>query len=195
VSGGFSLQLDTRCRGKLLEGGIMGRQSEIGLAGERECAHQLGLRGWAVSDFNASRANFPNVDLLIEKYSRQLCIQVKASRRTKGYITGGGVNPGVINDGPIFNRVPGGRICDHVIFLASNDQAWRYFIMPVKSAEMVFRKNIDAYFKSPRLDGHAKAQSGQADIFVGSGHFPHSRIVPDQRDEIPPFENRWDLLE
>jgi hypothetical protein len=173
----------------------LGRRSEIGLAGEHDCARQLELRGWTVNHFNAIRANYPNVDLLIEKDRRRLCVQVKTSKRVKGYITGGSVNPKVVNDGPIFNRVPGEHICDHVVFLASNENGWRYFVLPVRSAENLFRKNIDTYFKSPRLDGKPKSQSGQADIFVGGGHFPHARIVPDQRDEILPFENRWDILE
>jgi hypothetical protein len=45
------------------------------------------------------------------------------------------------------------------------------------------------------LDGRPRKHSGQADIFVGGGDFPHSRIVPDQRSDLLPFEGRWDLLE
>lgn len=173
----------------------MTKRNEIGLEGERECARQLELRGWDVVQLNNVHTNIPNVDLLISKQGRQCGIQVKSSRRPKGYITGGSVNPKVVSGAPIFNRVVGAPLCGYVILLASRDAAWRYFIMPAQSAEELFRKNINAYFGSPRLDGGVKSQSGQADIFVGDGTFPHARIVPDQRQEVLQFEDRWDLLE
>lgn len=148
-----------------------------------------------MTDLNIAYKNIPNVDLRIEKSFQQHAIQVKTSAKPKGYITGGSVNQKVVSGAPIFNRVPRLLLCDFIIFLAQKSEAWRFFIVPTTKAEELFRKNIDAYFGRPRLDGLAKSPTGQADIFVGEGHFPHSRIVPDQRPEILPFEDRWEILD
>ena len=172
----------------------MGHQTQIGLEGELECARQLRARGWDVTLLNDLRVNNPNADLLIRKSHHLHSIQVKTSQKTKGYITGGSINHKVIAGEPVFNRVSAPK-CDFVIFLATEDQRWRYFITPISAAEKLFRRNIEAYWGTPRLDGQPKKQSGQADIFVGRTAFPHARIVPDQRDEILPFEDRWELLE
>jgi hypothetical protein len=169
------------------------RQISIGFEGEAECARQLTDRGWRVTMLNSVRANNPNADLLIQNEQLKHLVQVKASRKTKGYVTGGSVNPKVVAGGPIFNRVKA-EFCDFVIFLATEVDVWRYFVVPVGEAETIFRKNIDAYWGSPRLDGRAKKHAGQTDIFVGRGLFPHARIVPDQRADLALFENRWDLL-
>jgi Holliday junction resolvase len=173
----------------------LGRQSQIGLDGELECARQLSARGWTVTDLNASQKNIPNVDLLIEKPARRHAIQVKTSIKPRGYITGGSVNHKVVHGAPIFNRVPEILSSSFVIFLARKNEIWRFFVVPIELAENLFRRNIDAYFGRPRLDGLAKQPTGQADIFIGEGVFPHSRIVPDQRAEILPYETRWELLE
>jgi hypothetical protein len=173
----------------------LGRQNQIGLDGELECARQLSARGWIVTDLNTTQKNIPNVDLLIEKPTRRHAIQVKTSVKPKGYITGGSVNHKVVQGAPVFNRVPNILSCSFVIFLARQKEAWRFFVVPTADAEYLFRKNIDTYFGRPRLDGLAKKPTGQADIFIGEGIFPHSRIVPDQRAEILPYEARWELLE
>jgi Holliday junction resolvase len=176
------------------KGGVM-KRAAIGLEGEEECARQLEQRGWTITKANSLRANFPNVDLFAEKDGRRLALQVKTSRKERGYITGGGVSRGVVEGGSIFNRVSGAPHCDVVLFLTCGPAGWRFFVAPVGVAERLFRRNIEAYFKSPKLDGGVKKPTGQADIFVGSGPFPHGRIVPDQRSEVLPFENRWELLD
>ena len=74
--------------------------------------------------------------------------------------------------------------------------SFRFFIAPVQEAERWFRKNVDAYWLTPKLNStKPKKPKGQCDIFVADGHFPHARIVPDQRAEVLPFENRWELLD
>ena len=173
----------------------MGNRGITGEIGEEECARQLESRGWVVTHLTRIRTNYPNADLEIEKGSFRRLIQVKSSRKARGYVTGGGVSPSVVAGGKIFNRATNYRLCDFVIFLATEHTRWRYFVVPCECAEIIFRRNIDAYFKSPRLDGRPRKHSGQADIFVGGGDFPHSRIVPDQRSDLLPFEGRWDLLE
>ena len=172
----------------------MGRQYAIGLEGELECGRQLELRGWSVTYLNELRVNHPNTDLLIQKGPLKHWIQVKASRKPKGYITGGSVNPKITAGSAIFNRAQADP-ADFIIFLATEDRQWRHFIIPVSVAETIFRRNVDAYWGSPRLDGSPKRQSGQTDIFVGGGKFGHANIVPDQRSEIAPYESLWDLLE
>ncbi|MEQ1801796.1 MAG: hypothetical protein ABL989_07740 [Gammaproteobacteria bacterium] len=152
-------------------------------------------RGWTVTQANDLRANYPNADLFVEKDGRRLALQVKTSRKERGYITGGGVSPRVVEGSPIFNRVSGAAHCDVVLFLARGPAGWRFFVAPVDVAEGIFRRNIEAYFKSPKLDGGVKKPNGQADIYVGPGPFPHGRTVPDQRSEVLPFENRWELLD
>ena len=173
----------------------MTKRMIIGRDGETECIRQLEQRGWLVEVLNTHRPNTPNADLISEKAGLRRTIQVKASRKPKGYVTGGGVNPKIVAGGPIFNRVATVRACEFVIFLATENGDWRHFVVPVAQAEEVFRRNIESYFKTPRLDGGLKKQFGQADIFVGSGAFPHGRIVPDQRAELLHYENQWDLLE
>jgi hypothetical protein len=170
-------------------------RTAIGLEGEEECTRQLAQQGWSVTQANSFRANFPNVDLFVVKDGRRLGLQVKTSRKPRGYITGGGVSPKVVEGGPIFNRKSGAERCDFVLFLARGPEGWRFFVVPTDVAEGIFRRNIDAYFKSPRLDGGVKKPTGQSDVYVGPDPFPHSRIVPDQRAEVFPFENRWDLLD
>ena len=171
----------------------MGHQTKIGLEGELECARQLKARGWDVTLLNDLRVNNPNSDFLIRKDHVLHSVQVKTSRKPKGYITGGSVNPQITAGAPILNRVSA-PVCDFVIFLATENQCWRFFIVPISDAERIFRRNIEAYWGSSRLDGQPKKQSGQTDIFVGRTAFPHSRIVPDQRDEVLPYEDRWELL-
>jgi len=174
----------------------MMRRSQIGCAGEAECRKKLSELGWNVIDLNLLHGRqVSNADLQIEKGEIRHLIQVKTSFKRRGYITGGGVNAKIVDGSSIFNRDTGAENCDFVIFLSDGLVSWRYFIVPVTDAEAAFRRNISAYFLNPRLDGGARSPSGQSDIFVGSGSFPHSRIVPDQREEILPFEDRWDLLE
>ena len=136
----------------------------------------------------------PNSDLRIEREGLSYFVQVKSSARERGYITGGSVNKTVVSGGPIFNRKIGYPIADFVLFIACLENTPRYFVIPTPAAEKIFRKNISAYFLSPKLDGGVKKPTGQCDIFVGIGQFPHSRIVPDQRDEVLRFESRWEPL-
>ena len=125
-----------------------------------ECACQLQMRGWSVTHMNDSRANVPNTDLMIQKDGVRRAIQVKCSRKPKGYVTGGSVNPKVLAGSAIFNRVLSEAACDYVVFLATENEAWRYFVVPVHQAEALFRKNIDAlisdrhgWMASPRSRG------------------------------------------
>ena len=171
------------------------RRAEIGRAGEQLCARELEKRGWTVEDLNEISTNMPNSDLRIHKAGQSFSVQVKSSARDRGYITGGSVNKTVVSGGPIFNRRKEYPDADFVVFIANLETSPRFFIVPVNAAEAIFRTNIDAYFLSPKLDGGPKRPSGQSDIFVGAGHFPHARIVPDQRTEILPYEGRWDILE
>jgi hypothetical protein len=174
--------------------GAMSR-SETGTVGEQECAWQLERLGWNVQRANLIRANFPNIDLFAEKGHLRRAIQVKSSKKERGYITGGGVNLHVVRGGSILNRAQLKEKCQFVIFLATEGGLWRHFVVPVDIAEGIFRRNIDSYFGRPKLNGGARKPNGQADIFVGTGPFAHGRIVPDQRQEVIPYENRWDLLE
>lgn len=171
------------------------KRAEIGRKGEELCAQELERQGWTVEDLNASFVNVPNSDLKIRKPGIEHYIQVKSSARERGYITGGSVNKTVVDGGPIFNRRTDYTHADFVIFIACLETTARFFVMPVHDAENIFRKNINAYFLTPKLDGGMKKPTGQSDIFVGQGHFPHARIVPDQRPDVVAYEGRWDILE
>ncbi len=170
-------------------------RSVIGRDGEAYCASRLEELGWRVENSNHLRANAPNVDLVITKGSKIKRVQVKSSKRERGYITGGSVNPKVVNGSPIFNRVEDEVFADFVIFISKLYTSPNCFVVPVSAAEAIFRKNIDAYFKSPKLNGGEKSLYGQCDIFMGIDPFPHARIVPDQRQELEPFKDAWGVLE
>lgn len=166
-------------------------RSKIGRDGEDYCTMRLKQLGWQVENINDIRMNAPNIDLKMERESVSLLVQVKASARERGYITGGSVNPKVVAGGPIFNRVSGSSKANFIIFVSALYSFPSCFIVPVCTAEEIFRKNIDAYFKSPKLNGGEKRHYGQADIYVGGDPFPHTRIVPDQRHEIAPYKEAW----
>ncbi len=169
-------------------------KAEIGREGEKLCSIELERRGWVVEDMNQEMVNMPNSDLRIRRADKLLLVQVKSSAKERGYITGGSVNKTVVSGGAIFNRKTGYAEADFVIFVACLNSVPRFFILPVSEAETIFRKNISAYFLSPKLDGGTKKPTGQSDIFVGEGYFPHARIVPDQREEVLPCENQWGIL-
>ena len=171
------------------------RRAEIGQKGEALCAQELQQRGWQVEDLNEAVFNMPNSDLKISRPGLQHYIQVKSSARHRGYISGGSVNRTVVSGGPIFNRKDGYHRANFIIFISCLETRPRFFVMPVQDAEEIFRKNVSAYFLTPKLDGGVKKPTGQCDIFVGEGDFPHARIVPDQRPEVLPYEDRWDILE
>jgi hypothetical protein len=169
-------------------------RSKTGRDGENYCAARLRDLGWCVSNINDDRVNVPNVDLKIERGSISLLLQIKASAKERGYITGGSVNPKVVSGGAIFNRVAGGLSADFIVFISSLYSNPSCFIVPVIEAEKILRKNIDAYFKSPKLNGGEKRHYGQADIYVGEDPFPHARIVPDQRADVSVYREAWDIL-
>jgi len=174
--------------------------SKVGVLGEALCASELKRRGWEVEDLNLTSANHPNSDVQITKGNVSHYLQIKTSAKVAsmnrgGYVTGGSVNPSLFSGSSIFNRSIRGPKCEFVIFISEVVTNPRYFVVPVEIAERMFRRNIDAYFLSPKLNGGMKSLRGQADIFVGSGDFPHARIVPDQRSEIIEYENRWAILE
>jgi hypothetical protein len=162
--------------------------------GKAACAEKLTGLGWAVK---ALPPRDGNSDFLIEKGSRCWRIKVRTSLKQKGYITGGGVNSRVVEGGPIFNRSEKFEAADFIIFLSYRaGGGFRFFIAPADEAERWFRKNVNAYWLTPKLNStEPKKPNGQCDIFVADGDFPHARIVPDQRDEVRPFEERWDLFD
>lgn len=168
---------------------------QIGADGEDLCAHRLAQRGWIVINSNIQRLNTPNFDLCIERMGKRRFLQVKSSARERGYVTGGSVNPKVVSGARIFNRVSHSQFADFAIFISNLYIDPVFYILPIMKAEEIFRRNVDSYFKSPRLDGGQKSQFGQTDIFVGVDPFPHSRIVPDQRTELDVFRDAWDLLD
>lgn len=174
-------------------------RTQVGSIGERLCISKLIKFGWTVEDLNFAKANHPNSDLKIAKGNISLYVQVKASakmasRGRGGDVTAGSVSPALFNGASIFNRSTKGPPCEFVVFLSEILAKPRYFVLPVDNAEKLFRRNIDFYFLSPKLNGGVKSLKGQADIFVGNGAFPHARIVPDQRAEILVFEEGWDHL-
>ncbi len=170
-------------------------RSLTGKDGEERCAEQLEGLGWRVENLNFVKSNAPNVDLKISRGGTSRLVQVKASARERGYITGGAVNPKVVMGGEIFNRVRHEQKAEFVIFISKLYVDPTYFILPVAVAEVIFRRNIDAYFRSPKLDGGEKRPYGQTDIYVGEDPFPHYRIVPDQRSDVLPYKAAWNILE
>ena len=173
---------------------------QVGVIGEALCSSELKRRGWEVVDLNLKSANHPNSDVQITKGNVSHYLQIKtsaklASMNRGGYVTGGSVNPSLFSGCSIFNRSTRGPECQFVIFISEVVTKPRYFVVPVEIAERMFRRNIDAYFLSPKLNGGVKSLRGQADIFVGGGECPHARIVPDQRSEIIEYENLWTILE
>lgn len=174
---------------------------KLGDIAEGAAAEELRQRGWAVSDLNQGRRNFPNSDLEVGKDDLLKRIQVKACT-VFGWISAGGVNPNVCAGGPIFNRVSGYPPADFVLCLTPTERvskgtiptAWRYFVLPVSVAEEAFRININAYFNGLKHDGTARSKKGACQDFVGPSQFK-SASVPDHHDDYASYEGRFDLLE
>lgn len=121
--------------------------------------------------------NYPNADLRISKDGRTLGIdgrtlgiQVKATGDF-GWIGGGGVNETVCAGGPIFNRVPSADgAADAVVFLSiDTPHRYRAFVVPVEDAERVFRRNVNAYFNTPKRNGEPKSKRAAAPCSSGMG--------------------------
>jgi hypothetical protein len=136
-------------------------RGRVGTVGETAVKKELETRGWLVTDLNALRRNEPNVDLVARKDELTVYIQVKAYN-DYGWISGGGINAEVCDGGSLFNKAKNAPLrCDFVICptpaspgdkkIVRND--WRYFVMPVDTADRLFRININAYSNSPKLDG------------------------------------------
>jgi hypothetical protein len=149
----------------------MSWRKELGDAGERAVIHELGARGWTVTDLNTGRAE-PNVDLIAAKAERTVYIQVKTYNDYR-WISGGSVNSEVCAGGPIFNRSKSARYhCTHLVCVTPatpgdkkkirND--WRFFVMPLEDAERLFRVNADGYYNTPKLNGKPKVKKGACRI-------------------------------
>lgn len=176
-------------------------RKEFGDMGENAVIAELKNQGWSVEDLNTRKANYPNSDLCISKNSRSLYVQVKACSRL-GWISAGGVNPGISEGEPIFNRADGFEPASFVICVTPKREiidfalpsAWRCFVLPVLDAERLFRVNIDAYFNGRKKDGNPRKKSGACQDFVGPGKI-NSTVVPDHQEDYAPYENRFNLLD
>lgn len=176
-------------------------RGQIGAAGEAAVKKDLEARGWAVADLNLLRRNEPNVDLIARKGNRVVHIQVK-TYNDYGWISGGGINAAVCAGDSLFNKKQNTQRCEFVICptpaspgnkrIVRDD--WRFFVMPVDTADRLFRININAYFNSPKRDGSARAKTGACQDWVGPGRIRAS-TVPDHQDDYRPFENNFSLLE
>lgn len=141
------------------------------------------------------------MDLVASKGNRTVTIQVK-SYNTYGWISGGGVNPLVCSGGSLFNKAAAASQCEFVICPTPSRPgdrmtlagAWRFFVMPVKVADALFRINIDAYFNGLKRDGTPRAKSGAVQDWVGPGPLK-SRMIPDHQQDYWPFENLFSILE
>ncbi|MFH1559978.1 MAG: hypothetical protein ABID84_00995 [Chloroflexota bacterium] len=173
----------------------------MGIEGEAAIKMELEKLGWIVTSLNTS-GNEPNVDLIAQKYDHTIYLQVK-TYNDYGWISGGGVNPEICAGGSLFNKANNARYkCDFVICLTPASPGdkrvirddWRYFVMPVNTADQLFHININAYFNSPKRDGSPKVKRGACQDWVGPGPIPTS-IVPDHKQDYLPFENNFELLE
>ena len=173
-----------------------------GRTGEAVVRAELERRGWSVRDLNEERTNEPNADLVATTAGRVVSLQVKAFNRY-GWISGGSVNPAVCDGAPLFNRVKNAAYkCDFVICVTPGSPReehalrddWRFFVLPVDTADTLFRVNIDAYYNGLKTNGAARSKSGLLQDWVGPGIF-RSRAVPDHKEDYLPFEEQFGLLE
>ncbi len=180
----------------------MSWRKQLGAAGEAAVRKELEERGWKVQDLDSLRRNFPNADLVAEKRSKKIHLQVK-THNSYGWIIGGSVNPDVCAGAPIFNRVQHAPVkCDFVVFLSPASRAekkevpseFRHFVVPVGHAERSIRKNIDGYFNQPKKDGTSRKKQGTCGAFVGPGPLT-VKTIPEQREDFLPYEDRYDLLD
>lgn len=172
----------------------------LGDFAESVCAEQIRAFGWSVEDLNSRKRNFPNVDLKLSRNGKDILVQVKTCRMYR-WISAGGVNAGVCDGGPIFNRVVGAPNAAFIICMSPATKTWegewpddwRFFILPTNVAEGAFRKNVDEYFNGTNLDGTPRKKNGACQDFVGPGTL-NSKTVSDHREDYLPYEERFDLL-
>ena len=176
-------------------------RARIGATGEAAVKRELETRGWTVTDLNLIRRNEPNVDLIARKDNRIVYIQVK-TYNDYGWISGGGVNANVCAGESLFNKKKNAQRCDVVICptpASPGDKRsvrddWRFFVMPVNTADRLFRININAYFNSAKRDGSPRAKTGACKDWVGPGPI-RSGTVPDHQEDYRLFENNFQMLE
>ncbi len=174
---------------------------KLGDFAEKIAAEKLASLGWLVSNLNAIKTNFPNVDLKLKRDAAEVYVQVKACTQYR-MISAGGVNPAICAGASLFNKVAGSPNADFILCMSPAEKSWegdfpdqwRYFVLPVDVAEAAFRINVDAYFNGIKHSGGPRSQKGSCQDFVGPGEL-RSRSIPDHRDDYLPYEGRFDLLE